>query len=140
MNYGEIVKELRDLGFEEDSTMDEYSEITVHAVNRSVRLIYDTVVIPLKGWFRKELSTPLSPWEPEEPTEVPFPVDRDAHIDLPNHLLKPCALLAAYYLWLDDDVEKAVMYFNNYEQFVAEFKAACEKDARGTVISAGWGW
>ena len=57
MNLLEITNELRDLGFEEDATMTEYEEIKLNAINRATWLAFDTVVIPLKGWYKRELTT-----------------------------------------------------------------------------------
>ena len=45
MTYGECKDKIRDLGFEENSTMAEYSSIVRNAVHRAVQFIYDDVVI-----------------------------------------------------------------------------------------------
>ena len=39
--------------------------------------------------------------------------------ELPNKVHHLIPLLAAYYLWLDDDERKAIQYYNNYESELA---------------------
>lgn len=57
-------------------------------------------------------------------------------LPLAAHHLIP--LLASYYLWLDDDERKAVMYKNDYEEALT---AALQrsKQPRATVVSTEWG-
>ena len=38
-----------------------------------------------------------------------------ADMGLPDAVLYMIPLLASYYVWLDDDVEKAVYYYNMYD-------------------------
>lgn len=52
----DLINELRDLGFEEDATMQEYNEVTINAINRATWLIYDTVVVPLIGYYKRTLA------------------------------------------------------------------------------------
>lgn len=194
MNLGEIRDELRDLGFEEDSTMVEYNDIFLHAVNRATWLVYDTVVIRLKGYYKKVLSEKtevevvmhlndddtttitttttttigdfepvvsvdtetrptedgdrnsirtnesVKPWYPVRPEVLDESSDDETVIGLPDNTLRITALLAAYYLWLDDDETKAVYYYNMFETFMRTLIETCEMDARATVITNGWGW
>lgn len=44
----------------------------------------------------------------DTPNETEIPLDNDLHVLIP--------LLASYYIWLDDEERKAVMYFNKYEE------------------------
>lgn len=53
MKLKDLINELRDLGFEEDSTMQEYNEVTINAINRATWLIYDNVVTPLLGYYKR---------------------------------------------------------------------------------------
>lgn len=193
MNLLEITNELRDLGFEEDATMSEYEEIKLNAINRATWLAFDTVVVPLKGWYKRNLTTTTSSevetiYEPvegglkktvkitttvtkgrEKPTittettsevieddgknhpntvetaewqSVWYPIrpavlkvgdPDDTEIGIPDNLLRPVALLAAHYLWLDDDEVKAVYYYNEWETFVKSIIDACMQDASGTI-------
>lgn len=44
MNWGELKKEIRDLGFEEDSAIEEYKDIVISAANRALHMINSTVL------------------------------------------------------------------------------------------------
>ena len=50
MNFGELKKEVRDLGFEEDPTLEEYKSIIINATNRALRMINATV-LPVIGRY-----------------------------------------------------------------------------------------
>ena len=51
MTIKELKSNIKTLGFEEDSTMDLYSEIVLNAINRSIDWVYRTVVEPYKNYF-----------------------------------------------------------------------------------------
>lgn len=102
MTFGNLKDKLRDMGFEEDASMDEYRELVIHAVNRSIEIIKNTVVSRLEGT------------EPE-PFELNFESGDETEIDLPSKVTMLLPLLSAYYIWLDDDERKAVMYYNQYD-------------------------
>ena len=54
MTYGEVKEKIRDYGFEEDSTMQEYQTIVKNAVNAAQQLLYDDVVLSLKDYYRRK--------------------------------------------------------------------------------------
>lgn len=49
------------------------------------------------------------------PTRIDIATTDDAVIELDPDVAELIPLLAAYFIWLDDDERKAVMYWNNYE-------------------------
>ena len=102
MTFGDLKDKLRDMGFEEDASMDEYKELVINAINRSIEIIKNTVVSRLEGR------------EPE-PFALSLESDDETEIDLPAKLTMLLPLLSAYYIWLDDDERKAVMYYNQYD-------------------------
>lgn len=140
MTYQELIDELRDLGFEEDSTMTEYNEITAHAINRAANLAFDTIVVPLEGYYKRELSTEEEEWKLVRPETLTAESDPDTVIGIPDNMLKPMALLTAHYLWLDDDMEKAIIYYNEWETFANNILNACQSSAKAKIITFGWGW
>lgn len=140
MTYEEIINELRDLGFEEDSTMTEYNEITAHAINRASNLAFDIVVVPLEGYYKKLLSTEEEPWVLTRPVTLTAESDPDTVIGIPDNMLKPMALLSAHYLWLDDDETKAIYYYNEWETFSQQIMNACLQNVKATIITTNWGW
>lgn len=74
-------------------------------------------------------------------------VTSDSHVlELDQDVVELLPLLAAYFIWLDDDERKAVMYWNNYEdlknQILAmEYRnkpvtARIERKSRGSIFDA----
>lgn len=112
MTWLEIKNSIRDLGFEEDSTMNEYQSIVINAVNRAINVIYYTIVIANYQWFVSEMEE-----EPEEPKIITTNTKDEEVILLPNNVIQLVPLLASYYVWLDDDIVKATMYKNEYEDY-----------------------
>lgn len=64
------------------------------------------------------------------------PNDFVPELPLKAHHLIP--LLAAYYLWLDDDVAKASTYYNMFEQEAAVVVAK-DKEPRIRIVKSDWG-
>ncbi|MCI9475001.1 MAG: hypothetical protein HFE71_00755 [Emergencia sp.] len=102
MTFGDLKDKLRDMGFEEDASMDEYKELVINAINRSIEIIKNTVVSRLEG---------VNP----EAFALDIGSDDETEIDLPAKVTMLLPLLSAYYIWLDDDERKAVMYYNQYD-------------------------
>ncbi|WP_251616846.1 hypothetical protein [Senimuribacter intestinalis] len=102
MTFGDLKDKLRDMGFEEDASMDEYKELVINAINRSIEIIKNTVVSRLEG---------VNP----EAFALDIDSDDETEIDLPAKVTMLLPLLSAYYIWLDDDERKAVMYYNQYD-------------------------
>lgn len=139
MTYGEFKQEIRDLGFEDDSSMEEYNTIVRNAANRSIQYIYSDLVIRFKTYFKQLLSTEDREWEALRPLPITVLTTDDFVIDLPEPLLVLVPLLAGHFVWLDDDVQKSVMYWNDYEEMRNGIVAAFLSDTKAT-IKGGIGW
>lgn len=139
MTYGEAKEIIRDYGFEDDSVYTEYQTIFKNALNTSIQNIYDDMVIQLKGYYKKTLSTEEEKWEPIRPEIITDNTPDSFVIELPDNLLVLVPLLAAHFVWFDDDVQKAVNYYNDYEDMRQKILAACLNDVRGT-IEGGMRW
>lgn len=93
----------------------------------------DTMVINAdehKGSFRiiyRADHEPLTGTEAQLREDLPLP--RKAHFLVP--------LLASYYIWLDDDVQKATMYYNQYETFAGQMIANRENKPKGRILPGG---
>lgn len=88
----------------------------------------DTLVIDgrIEGSFRvfyKKAHTPVT-LETTDDTEIELP--------LKTHILVP--LLAAYYVWLEDEKSKAVDYYNQYEKLS---QSITYERPRMTILSGG---
>lgn len=139
MTYGECKEKIRDLGFEDNSTMSEYSTIVSNAVQRAMQFIFDDVVVKLKGYYKKELSTDEAEWFPVRPQKITIDTEDEHELDLPDNVIELVPLLAAHYVWLDDDQVKAALYWNSFDSMKQEVVTACRSDARA-VIYGGMRW
>ena len=108
MTIKELKSNIKTLGFEEDSTMDLYSEIVLNAINRSIDWVYRTVVEPYKNYFEDVVEADVY-----EPSLITSDTDDMEAIDLPEMVCGIVPLMSAYFIWLDDDERKATMYWNN---------------------------
>lgn len=130
MNWGELKQEIRDLGFEEDSTMNEYESIVRNASNRAIDMVYHELVMANKDYFGAlyagkkkvvdedtgETITKTIKWiPPSEMENITEETEDTFEIDLPERVIYIVPILASYYIWLDDDQVKAVMYWNQYD-------------------------
>ena len=133
MTYGEAKEIIRDYGFEDNSAMTEYNTNVKNALNAAIQNIYDDMVTQLKGYYKKTL------YEPTRPEYIVDSTPDDFVIELPDNLLVLVPLLAAHFVWLDDDIQKAINYYNGYEDFRQKILNACLGDTRAT-ITGGIRW
>lgn len=133
MTWGEIKKQIRDLGFEDDSAMEEYASIVRNATNHAIHVINTTVVMPLKAYFKAELSTDEKEWTLPVITDITEDTEDDFEIQLPIIVQPLIKLLASHYVWLDDDLTKATYYYNEYDDLMNQIKQACYSTRRITI-------
>jgi hypothetical protein len=131
MNWGELKQAIRDLGFEEDSTMTEYATIVRNASNRAINMIIEDILVPCKSYFVAMYSTKtteidpetgeehevVTKWELPEIDQIKADTKDDTEIDLPERVIPVLSRLASHYVWLDDDQVKATIYWNEYDTF-----------------------
>lgn len=134
MTFKELKRRIKSLGFEEDSTMDEYVDIVVDSVDRALQYIYDSTVRLMIPYYTRELSTEEEPWVPVRPEHITIDTPEDHVIDLPDDLLELVPLLASYHIWLDDDLTKATMYYNNFVQKREEIITANTSTVKATIM------
>ena len=139
MTYGEAKEIIRDYGFEDKSAMSEYQTIIKNSLNTAIQNIYDDMVIQLKGYYKKTLSTDEKEWEPVRPELINDLTEDDFVIELPDNLLVLVPLLAAHFVWLDDDIQKSINYYNDYEDMRQKILNSCFSDVKAT-ITGGIGW
>ena len=139
MTYGEVKEKIRDYGFEEDSTMQEYSTVVKNAVNAAQMFLYDDIVVYLAAYYKRELSTSENEWKPERPKYITDATEDDFVINLPDNIIELLPLLASYFVWLDDDSVKATLYWNIFDDKRESIVSSCLKDAKAT-ITGGVGW
>lgn len=122
MTIKELKSNIKTLGFEEDSTMDLYSEIVLNAINRSIDWVYRTVVEPYKNYFEDVVEADVY-----EPSLITSDTSETEEIDLPEMVCGIVPLMSAYFIWLDDDERKATMYWNNADDLKTQLLSAIIK-------------
>lgn len=147
MTFEEVKSRIRDYGFEEDSTMNEaaYTSYVINAVNLAQNWVYKAIVQPFSGYFENVEEIDVD----DAPTAITADTDDDFEIQLPDKVIDLVPLMAAYFVWLDDDERKATMYWNIADQLREQlfadmsrpqaFKIGSGKNSK-SVIGNGLRW
>ena len=101
MKLGEFKRNIINLGFEEEDVFDETPSLFIDALNRARMLFYVSV--------EKGVDTKI-------PAKIETDASDDEIIDIDEEKIPLLQLLTAYFVWLDDDERKAVMYYNTYQE------------------------
>ena len=131
ITYKEIKEALTDLGFEIDAEVEEeYKRVRLNAINRSINVLWSTVCLPYIKYF--EETDDLN--EEDGLTYFDEDSEDDDVTNLPNMLLPLLQLQAGHWLWLDDDVTKATLYWNEYDQLKDQIIAVCRQPRKAQII------
>ena len=131
ITYKEIKDALTDLGFEVDDEVDsEYGRVRLNAINRSINVLWSTVILPYISYFEETDDI-------DEDEGVTYfdadSVDTDT-TNLPSILLPLLQLQAGHWLWLDDDLTKATIYWNEYDDLKSQIIAMIMKPRKAKII------
>lgn len=113
--YKEIKERLTDFGFEEDDVAEsDYKRIYVDSLNHAGEIIYNTVILQIEDYIKKaeELGDDE---DVSSITRISEETADDDYIYIPDIVQPLYLLLAAHYAWLDDDLTKATIYWNEYD-------------------------
>lgn len=131
ITYKEIKEALVDLGFEIDSEVDsEYMRVRLNAINRSLNVLWSTVCLPYISYF--EDTDDLD--EEEGLTYFDEDSTDTDTTTLPHMLLPLLQLQAGHWLWLDDDLTKATIYWNEYDDLKNQIIATIIKPRKAKII------
>lgn len=143
MTWADLRSQIVSLGFEEDSITEEYEDIILDSVNLSLDILFHTVVPEITDYYKATKT-----WgEEDEHGKWVFPDEEhiteetadDYEIVIPENLQPLLPLLASHYVWLDDDIEKATMHWNEYDQLKDQIIQTCKRPRNATIIG-GIGW
>lgn len=130
ITYKEIKEALVDLGFEIDAEVDnEYMRVRLNAINRSLNVLWSTVCLPYISYF--EDTDDL-----DEEEGLTYFDENSADTDttnLPHMLLPLLQLQAGHWLWLDDDLTKATIYWNEYDDLKNQIIATIIKPRKAKI-------
>lgn len=131
ITYKEIKDALTDLGFEIDEEVEsEYKRVRLNAINRSINVLWSTVCLPYISYF--EETDDLD--EDDGLTYFDENSEDDDVTNLPNMLLPLLQLQAGHWLWLDDDLTKATIYWNEYDDLKNQILATIQKPRKAKII------
>lgn len=131
ITYKDIKEALVDLGFEIDSEVEsEYKRVRLNAINRSLNVLWSTVCLPYISYFEDNYDLD----EEEGLTMFTEDSDDDDRTNLPDILLPLLQLQAGHWLWLDDDLTKATIYWNEYDDLKNQILATIMKPRKAKII------
>ena len=142
ITYKELKDRLTDLGFEEDDVAEsEYARIYVNSFNRAGEIIYGTVMLAIEGYLRDtergdDVVVDYRDVDPNirQITRITEDTDDDDIIEIPYIIIPLYTLLAAHYAWLDDDITKATMYYNEYDNLKNEIVANANRSRMAEIV------
>ena len=131
ITYKDIKEALVDLGFEiDDEVENEYHRVRLNAINRSLNVLWSTVILPNISYF--EDTDDMD--EDEGVTYFGDTPDEDDTVNLPRILLPLLQLQAGHWLWLDDDLTKATIYWNEYDDLKNQILATIRTPRKAKII------
>ena len=131
ITYKDIKEALVDLGFEiDDEVESEYKRVRLNAINRSLNVLWSTVCLPYISYFEDNYDLD----EEEGLTMFTEDSDDDDRTNLPDILLPLLQLQAGHWLWLDDDLTKATIYWNEYDDLKNQILATIMKPRKAKII------
>ena len=131
ITYKEIKEALVDLGFEiDDEVEDEYKRVRLNAINRSLNVLWSTVCLPYISYFEEY-------YDLDEDEGLIYFDENSEDTDetnLPDMLLPLLQLQAGHWLWLDDDLTKATIYWNEYDDLKNQILGTITKPRKAKII------
>ena len=140
MTWKELKDHVMNLGFDEDTpSLDSQTieDIMVVSANRAINLVQKSIVEKYQKYFETVLED--EGWELPELKPITASTASTFKIDLPDKVIDLVPLLMAHYVWLDDDVQKATTYYNEYEQFKQQLEDDMNKPIN-LEFYGGLGW
>jgi len=120
MTWKDLKDELIDLGFEEDDTYSEYKRIAVNSTNRAVRIIHTVVVPQIEDYLNGKWGYPSK--------------DEDGKATWVLPKFKPLTIDVEHYLWLDDDLTKATIYWNEYDDLKTQIIQSAKLVKKAKIV------
>jgi len=135
ITYKEIKEALVDLGFElDDEVESEYRRVRLNAINRSLNVLWSTVILPNISYFEEtddmDADEGIDLFEDTEDR----PVEDTDETNLPSILLPLLQLQSAHWLWLDDDLTKATIYWNEYDDLKNQIIGSIRSARKAKII------
>ena len=132
--YKELKDRLTDFGFEEDDVAEsDYKRIYVNSFNQAGAIINNAVIRNIEGYIRKDEEL-----DDDEDISTITRITEDTadtdYIYYPDVVDPLFPLLAAHYAWLDDDLTKATIYWNEYDDLKDQIIAMATRPRKVTFV------
>ena len=138
VTWGNLKAEIIDLGFEEDDIATEYGRIIINSVNRALDTVYYDVEKNIADYYRIEqmfgYDDGAGNWVIPKPRHITENSLETDNLNIADNVHRLVALLASHWVWLDDDVTKATLYWNEYDQLKDQIIAACSRPRKAQII------
>jgi len=144
MTYGDLLKRIIDLGFEEDDVTEEYGRLIRNAINHASSIIFSTVALQIEGYLLSDTSktdysdsalVSFDATDRIEPfTYVTENTSDGDDMNVPRILEPLLPLLASHYVWLDDDLTKATYYYNEYDSMKQEILSVALRPRNAEIV------
>lgn len=134
ITYKELKDRLTDFGFEEDDVVEsDYKRIYVDSFNQAGGIIYFSVILAVPDYIREVYDLDKQDDLPRITKVTETTADTDT-IDIPDDLVPLYTLLAAHYAWLDDDLTKATIYWNEFDDLKNQLIMYASKPRMAKII------
>lgn len=147
MTWGDLKDMLVDLGFEEDSitSESEYGRLIRNSVNRAISIIRSTVILQIEDYLQNQESwgyettdtdsdgNETTTWTLPKTKRITAETNDEQKINFPEITEPLLPLLAAHYVWLDDDITKATTYWNEYDSLKNEIIGVAKTPRKATI-------
>lgn len=142
ITYKELKDRLTDFGFEEDDVArEDYKRIYINSFNEAGEIMYTDVMLPIESYLRKAENADLyinidvfGNDELKRITKIMDETEDDDEVYVPDILVPLYVLLAAHYAWLDDDITKATIYWNEYDDLKDRLIANVNRPRNAEII------
>jgi hypothetical protein len=135
ITYKEIKEALVDLGFEiDDEVESEYHRVRLNAINRSLNVLWSTVILPNISYFEDTDDMDEDDGITLFEDTADRAVEDTDETNLPSILLPLLQLQSAHWLWLDDDLTKATIYWNEYDDLKNQILATIRTPRKAKII------
>lgn len=134
ITYKELKDRLTDLGFEEDDVAaEDYKRIYINSLNRASDIIYGAVMLSIEDYIRRTEELDADDDLPHI-SKIDEETADDDYIFCPDILIPLYTLLAAHYAWLDDDLTKATIYWNEFDDLKNQIIVNAKQPRKAEII------
>ena len=135
ITYKAIKEALVDLGFEiDDEVESEYHRLRLNAINRSLNVLWSTVILPNISYFEETDDMDAEDGIVFFKDTEDRPIEDADTTNLPEILLPLLQLQSAHWLWLDDDLTKATIYWNEYDDLKNQIIGSIRSARKAKII------